>query len=587
MPLLKPQVQDEDSFFGLEGDRLDAAETVDRNVLLLAGPGAGKTHLLVAHSVYLASAQKGHVIQLTFSRNAAAELGKRTKKHLSEYSQRRVYSGTIHSYALSLLQSYGWRLNLGRPLNVLESNKDIREFAQEVAAQRLERVPDDFAEVLDQKLRRRQLSELERNGDGLMAAVIAQMVATGNLTWSLIVDLTLRLLKEDNPILSSVRHHNPFVLVDEAQDCDPLQLDFLETLVGRGKDGNHIFIAMDPDQSLYAFRDADPARVLAWAEGFEPRKFELTENYRCKPRIVALSRYVLGKQVTAVEGGEAFLMFGRDKGGEARYVADQIAARIEKGRSADRMAVLGRNNYVIRPVIEVLQQRGMAHRVREAASFDAGEEKILAALILLHEWDEGLPWAERSQRLLQSVFDVSDPAALAPASEEGLTHPGDVFADPRWVQLRDALGQSTLGDLITETARILEIKIDPDSSSLLELAKRSRRLAQLLQQARTGGKVESAGHQGTLVTTFHGAKGLEFDVVFLVGCEDGVIPDYRANNESELKQERRALYVALSRAAEEIVVTGARRDGNRKREPCRFLPGTGSAIWTGAKVAPE
>ncbi len=588
MALARLAHHDEDTFFGLEGERLEAALTVDRNLLVLAGPGAGKTHLLVAHAVHLASTQKGRVIQLTFSRNAANELERRVQGHLSPYASRRVITGTIHSYALKLLQSYGWRLELGRPLNILESRKDIQSFAQEVATQRQERIADDFAERLEQKLRLQVLKEEERASTTLMGAVIDQMRITGNLTWGLTLDFAHTLLTRDSAILSSLRHHDPFVLLDEAQDCDPLQLSFVEALVGKGPGGNHLFVAMDPDQSLYAFRDADPERALAWAEGFQPVRYELSENFRCEPRIVALSRYVLGKGEEAVgEGGSATLMIGRDKRGEAGYVAEEVRARLERGELPERIAVLGRHNYVIQPVIEALRDRGISVRVRKSVDFDLVEEKILAALALLHQWDNREPWAEQGFRTLRTVFGISKLDGLPDEGNSPDSHQGDQLAEPRWVELCEILDSSRVpATLVRKAARILDVELDEENSTLLEMAEKSRRLGQLLQQARSGARFDVFGDHGVLVTTFHGAKGLEFDIVFLVGCEDGIIPDYRARSKNEQMQERRALYVALTRAAKEVVVTGARLDEQRRRDPCRFLPPKESSIWTKATLAP-
>ena len=567
----------------LVGERLDAATTVDSNVLVKAGPGAGKTHLLVGHAVYLARTQPGNIIALTFSRNAAKELSQRIAGMLHASERRNVVATTIHSYAFRLLETHGYRIGLGRPLEVLESVRDIDALAQEVATETGGLIDDSVASRLQKLLRRRALSDADRAGETVFGRVLERMRETGRLTWEYCIELATQLIEAED-LRSSIQHHDRFILVDEAQDCDRSQLVFLWKLIG-GPEGNHTLVAMDPDQSLYAFRDANPEEALRWANALQPRVVELTESYRCPARITLLARAVLNNSVgdlPLVLSGEARFFQGSERASEAKFIADQVRQRIDSGVKAERIAILGRSNYLLEFVQTELDRVSVRYRLSPRTHFSQDETLVVSVLQLLHDLDEGLPLTPLAHKALQDTFEMDDPARQeleARTIHEELSELSEVLEDPRW----DAICQiweSSLhpSRLIPEIAGCLQLEVAGDQP-LIHLASQTRTVSALLNKIRRGHRPSIAA-SGLLVATFHGSKGLEFDTVFLLGCEDGIIPDYRSLADEQLVHERRALYVALTRASREVVVTSVKRDGNRTRKPSRFLPFTVPGLWT-------
>lgn len=549
----------------------------------MAGPGAGKTHLLVAHAVYLAQTRTGGIVVLTFSRNAAQELARLIAARVPPMAAKRVAARTIHSYALDLLKAYGYRLGLGRPLEVLET-RDVGELAQEVASELGEPLPVGFAKKLEQLLRRRALCAEDRAMTSVTGRVLERMRTTGRLSWELCLDLAIELVQTAPDVVESIRHHDRFLLLDEAQDCDPAQLELLERIVA-DPGGNHLFVAMDLDQSLYAFRDADPERVLEWARRFQPREFELTENFRCAPRIVALARAILRDERPREipERGLTRFFHGSNRVNEARFVAGQVAQRLLGGTPTHRVAVLGRDNYLIEPVLKVLKEEGTPVRSRPRTTFSQAEQEVLAVLDLLWEWEEQSPLSRQGARTLRRVFNLDgetlDRLEARSLHEESF-HPADILDDQRWRDLLH-LREKRLhpGHLVREAARALGRDLTTETT-LLELAGNARTLSQLLRQARQGAWPSPVRTDGVLVTTFHGSKGLEFDVVFLVACEDGIVPDRRASTQAEIRQEQRALYVAITRASREVVITCVNQDRGRRQKPSRFLPAPQDPLWT-------
>ena len=584
-PLPKYPEQDPTHDLGLEGQRLEAAVAVDRNILALAGPGSGKTHLLVAHAVYLARTQAGNVVVLTFSRNAAQELQERIASKLSSHENRQIAVGTIHSYAMRLLDAYGYRLGLGKPLEVLEES-DIDALAREVAAKNGQPLVYGFAKRLSRLLRRRLLSESDQAGRTLEGMALLEMRRSGRLSWELCVDLAEELLR-DPAVRSSLHHHDRFVLLDEAQDCDLAQLSFLRHLVGN----NHVFVAMDPDQSLYAFRDADPTQALRWARKFEPQEFQLTESYRCPPRVIALANEILSKpmkHVGAGDRGATHFFFGSNRNKEAVFVADQVEARLQDGVPEGRIAVLCRENKPLNRVAEELASRDIDVRRKIQPEFSLVEQRLIGMLQLLHELEEGSalsPLALRSlARELASSEEVVQ-SVEAQAIRGEIMDLAVIIDNDQWLEVLQAREQAMhLSRFVRAVARVLDVEI-PEEGPLVRIAHESRSLSLLLRRCRQGSLSATDLSGQVLVTTFHGSKGLEFETVFIMACEEGVIPRFRTP-EDELVQERRALYVAITRASNEVVITAVRQDQSRNREPCRFLPLARRDLWTTVQGLP-
>ena len=447
------------------------------------------------------------------------------------------------------------------------------------------RVEPRFAGALARRLRRGTLRAKDRQPSALIGRVLSRMRQDGKLTWEACIDFATELLKSAEEVAASVRFHDRFLLVDEAQDCDPAQLNFLDQLLG-GDEPSHLFVAMDPDQSLYAFRDADPDLVLRWARSYSPDEFELTENFRCKPRITTVARHVLGKAIRSDGGSEGTAHFyhGKDRDGEAQFVAEKVVRKISEGTPAEKIAVLARKNHLLDGVRTALIDSGVTVRRSASKDFSRQEQAVLGVLHFLHEWEEGNPAGPQTAMILRRLFNIPEKEIRESEAEasSGQVHPGETLVDPRWQELC-SLRESRMhpSELIQKVAQIFHWDLG-DDVFLRTLAANSRTLSQLLRQARSGSLPETLGRRGVLVGSFHASKGLEFNAVFILACEDGIIPDYRARTDHALQQERRALYVAMTRASDELVVSCSGRGRDLPR-PSRFLPASKSPLWSASK----
>jgi len=568
--------------FDLSPERAEIARTDNHNVLVLAGPGAGKTHLLVAHACWLAERRAGKVILLTFSRKAAGEMQRRVDNVLDTSTARIVNIATLHAYALSLLRAHGYRLSLRADVEPI-SSKDVQALADEVARRnRLPPMPD-FAQRFETYQRiRGNLSSPQL--PPLVALMERELRQTSRLDWDSCIRLATELLSSHTEIRQSVRQHDRFILIDEAQDCDAGQLALLEQLVGSPPGDRHLFIVMDPDQSLYAFRHANADLVRTWATQYVDSPIEISENRRCAPRIQAVARYVLDGSVrTPLVPGYAVLRKSKDRKSEADWIAAEVETRLRRGFDANRIAILARRRSRLTEIEHTLPSVAPI-RSDTSEVWTPPEERLLAILAFLKDWRDGTMSPAVVSTYLVDVAGLSLNQAqnLEEQSLSRNQHPGDNVENGTWKALTSwvdgpRMTPAQLVERLAEAEGIDLVEIRP----LHEVAKAARNLTELLRVTTIGPTPQRAPANGLLVTTFHGAKGLEFETVFVVGCEDRTIPDFRATTPKQLQEERRALYVAITRAATEAVLTWVTRDGSYAKRATPFLPEASSDLWSG------
>lgn len=528
---------------GLSEERIDAATSTDVNVLLLAGPGAGKTHLLTAHAAFLASRCEGRIVLLTFSRNAAAEMQTRATHHLGRASEgRRVVTRTIHAHAFEILRVHG-RV-LGIPGNVAPPSRRLQERCMRIAAQKLGvAAPHKFTDWLDRHRRLGTEASPPSPAYQLFAdAFEGALLDSAALDYGSAVIRATELLVRNSAIRDSIQRHDRHILLDEAQDCDPSQLEFLNALHGAAV---HLCVAMDPDQSLYGWRQADPAKVEAWARGKCSKEFALTENFRCAPRVHALARYVLtgiGSAPNPAEGIVEQLSFST-LDAEAEY----LVAEAQSTPRLDRAAILARAGWRLDTVTRALQSASVP------------------------VWAHLADWSESDIRVLRAL-SVVDSLTVARAAGSPLPYQEN-FTNEVIESLRSLSTQKRDPAQLAEAVATAVGVTSGDVHHLLRMAGRARSLQNFLREAAQGpGESPRGGHSLT-VSTFHGAKGCEFDVVYLVGVEERVVPDHRSTGSAkDLLAERRALYVAVTRASRRVVMTSA-----AGAMPSRFLDGAAAA----------
>ncbi len=572
-----PRPLDPLASFGLDQERSRVARTTDRHVLLLAGPGAGKTHLLTAHAAWLAHLDDGLVVMLTFSNKAAAEMRARVDAAVSRSDSRRVVAQTLHAHAMSLLRAHGQHLGLPASTDILEK-ADVQALADGLAREHRVAALDDFADRFERFQRRGGRVDAAMVPP-LVALVVAEMRRRGRFDWNTCIRLATELLITREAVSRTVRHHERFVLLDEAQDCDAAQLAFVDALVGGPKGSTHLCIAMDADQSLYKFRDADPDKVLGWAKTYQPQPVELTENHRCAPRIQALASRVIERPYGGgVDPGVARWLSSPDETAEARMVCDQIVAACRR-MLPDRIAVLSRRRARLNALEAALRAAGVPVR-SDAAPLDRRGQIVALGVEFLATLDEGRPARFSARPFLEALPGIGTnlDERIAEADAQGV-HFGELLDVPEWLEMRRWLeAPRAPEEIVRRLAQLANMTLE-DGDDILALAREEHTFKSFVRTLRAPTRGASAA--GVVLTTFHGAKGLEFDLVVVLGCEDGVIPDWRSREPADVLADRRALYVALTRAAHEVVLTGVTRNQSGvAQKPSRFVPVADDPLWS-------
>jgi DNA helicase II / ATP-dependent DNA helicase PcrA len=544
---------------GLSAEQRAVVEALDGPVLVVAGPGAGKTRTLVAriaHAVRARGEDPEGWLALTFSRRAAEELRERIETELGP-AARRVTATTFHALGHALLHELRGELGLSRSLRIASEIERI-ELAREL-----------FAESATAARRRlEELSRLRRTGGPLSDDVARYRSALWERDWldfDALIELPVELLEREPRLRDALRARYRRVCVDEFQDVDPLQYRLLRALVPA--DG-HLCAVGDPDQAIYGFRGADVEFFLHFERDFPgARRLELRHNYRSSPTIVQASLEAIapasalpGRELRAVRpaAGAAPIVLheAASERAEAEFVAHSIEQRIggtslfsfDSGRTGAEpgdaasfadFAVLYRTDAQSRALVEALERSGIPFQKRS-------HDRLLER-----------PGVARLARALEARAGASDPVR----------------------PLLDRLAQTARELVASEAASAAELA---DCVDLLgPLAHRcGSDVARLLLELELGAEVDSLDPRADRVSllTLHAAKGLEFPIVFVTGCEDGLLPLRFERGDAgadALAEERRLFFVGMTRAGARLYLTRARqrtwRGQSLQPEPSPFL----------------
>jgi DNA helicase-2/ATP-dependent DNA helicase PcrA len=534
-------------------DRLDAMQRVAASapggpLLIVAGPGTGKTRTLTHRIAYLC-AELGVVpercLAITFTRRASAELRERLDALLGADAED-ITVGTFHSVGLTILKENAKAAGLGTKWRIADENErtELREQAGD----------DDLAYA--KLLRQQDLVDLDE-----------------------LITLPVALLRDEPALVEKYRRRWQWIFVDEYQDVDEVQYELLRLL--SPADGNLCAIG-DPDQAIYSFRGADVKYFLRFNEDFvDARLVRLTRNYRSSAPILAAA-------VQAI--APSSLVNGR-RLDPARL--DPEAALVGRYPAA---SVADEADFVVRTIDELVG--GLSHRSLDSGRVDSRSAAMgnlsFSDIAVLYRTDA------QSGPIVEALSRAGIP--VQKRSHNRLRDRAGVQVIAR--ELRHANGREPLSARVKVTAQALAQRyaaptldaehLAPDdiwaaADLLMPLAhKIGDDLPQFLQEIATGAEVDALDRRAEAVNllTLHAAKGLEFPVVFLVGCEDGLLPLRWPGStpaDEEIAEERRLFFVGLTRAQDRLYVSHAarrfRHGTEREQSPTPFLDAIDSGLF--------
>jgi DNA helicase II / ATP-dependent DNA helicase PcrA len=548
-------------------DRLDAMQRVAASapggpLLVVAGPGTGKTRTLVHRIAYLCAdlgTQPRHCLAITFTRRAAEELATRLADLLGPAAAD-ITVGTFHSLGLAILREHADRVGLSPRLRVAEEADRLAALAEVGVADARKLDGDPAAR--------------ERYAKALRAQDAVDLDD--------LITLPVRLLQDDPGLAREYRGRWPWVFVDEYQDVDAGQYELLRLLVA--PDGNLCAIG-DPDQAIYSFRGADVSYFLRFAADFtDARTVRLARNYRSTAPIVAAAAQAIAP---------SSLVPGR------RMDPTRLDPEAPPIQLYPASSTVDEADFVVRTIDDLVG--GLSHR-----SLDSGRVDGHGAARALSFSDIAVLY--RTDAQAASIVDAlaRGGVPVQKRSHDRLRDRPGVAAIARELRFATGLGGS-LAARVRLTGQLLAERPTLDGAVpaedvhlamdlLMPLAQRcGDDMEQFLAEIATGAEVDALDPRAEAVTllTLHAAKGLEFPVVFLVGCEDGLLPlrlpgarrDHGGASAGEPEttaEERRLFFVGLTRARDRLYLSHTRRRyryGNeREMAPSPFLAAIDPAL---------
>ncbi len=607
----------------LDEDQRRAVTHGEGPLLVVAGAGSGKTRVLTTRIAWLLATGRAHshqILAVTFTNKAAREMVERVEALLGG-PLRGGFVGTFHRFALQLLRRHPREAGLPERFAVCDAEDQKRLLQQVLTSQGvaeselpLKVVRARVSAAKNALLRPAQLAELAHAAFDARIARLYQayqerLAAAGAVDFDDMLGLAVALLEEHDTLRRGLAERFQWLLVDEYQDTNVAQARLVRLLGGPHP---NLTVVGDEDQSIYRWRGAEVENILRFEEAYPTATVvTLGRNYRSAEPILQAAAALIAhntrrrpKQLSAQAGaGVPVAIFqAADENDEARFVMDELAAA-----SGGTVAVLYRTNAQSRPFEAELVRRGVPYVVVGGTRFwERAEVKdALAYLRLVVAPDDELAFRRAIRVPARGVGDAAMDHLSRAAAQWGVSLPEAARRSPSSLtpRARIALGEFfALIDAVAAEAtpaaavrRLLDSSGLVDQYSLEDEDDRARRanLDQLLAAAAEGGErgldlgafldevvllsdadTSTAGAP-VVLSTLHAAKGLEFDTVFLVGMEEGLLPLTRSGDDTDAEEERRLAYVGMTRARRRLYLTWAtvRRLHGQQVEgrPSRFL----------------
>ncbi|HYI37740.1 MAG TPA: UvrD-helicase domain-containing protein [Thermoleophilaceae bacterium] len=657
---------------GLNDPQRQAVTHGDGPLLILAGAGSGKTRALTRRIAYLVSTGQAHpseILAITFTNKAAAEMRERVEALVGART-RAMWVMTFHAACARILRSDAERLGYTRGFTIYDESDSVRLIKQcmdelgtdhkRFPPRAIKRqVSDAKNQLLDADAYRLKISGyFEQTAAEVYELYEQRIHAMNAMDFDDLLFQSVNLFQLFPEVLERYRRSFKHVLVDEYQDTNHAQYQWLRLLA---EEHRNLAVVGDDSQSIYAFRHADIRNILEFEHDYpDAEVVKLEQNYRSSQTILDAANAVINNNRAQIEkhlwtengkGEPIHMREMEDEHSEARYVAGQIEKHVEGGGSRNDVAVFYRANAQSRVLEDTLVRYGVSYQVIGGTRFyERAEVKdALAYLTLLTNPQDVVSFqrvvnspkrgiGDTSQARIvghantigEAVFDVAlDPQAVPGLGTAAVKAVGRFMATME--KLRDGADESSVGDLLHETLSDVGYIEALENERTIESQGRLENLEELVSVAREYDasadepSVEEFLQQVSLFSaqdaieddegvvtlmTLHNAKGLEYDVVFLIGMEDGVFPHSRSIEAGDIEEERRLFYVGVTRARNELFLTHARtralyggRDWNvpsrflgevppeltdaEEQTPARTLAGSWNAPRPGAASAPE
>ncbi len=620
----------------LNESQREAVEIISGATLVLAGAGSGKTRVLtykLLHLLVKKILKPNQILAVTFTNKAASEMKSRVSNMLN-FPIDRMWLGTFHSLSLKILRKHYEKVGLKNNFVIIDADDQVKLIKKICDQEKIDTkdIPPKFFVSSIDNLKNKGIfyNELKvnkyRNNDKELRKVYKiyqeELLRINCVDFGDLILLCIKLFKENDKVIKYYQNLFNFILVDEYQDINFIQQKWLEFLYQGHK---NICCVGDDDQSIYSWRGADVTNLLEFKKNFNtPNIIRLEQNYRstknileCASILIDKNKNRFGKKLWSEnEVGEKININGFwETKEEAIFTTDQIENLISKKVKLSEIAILFRVSAHTRTFEERLISIGLPYKIIGGLRFYERKEikDIIAYLRLINNLSDDLAFERVINVPKRGVgkTTISKITQIARLNNVSMFEASQIFINENntkvnleinnfvtkvlnWKKIKKNFDHIELTKVVLEDSKYIdylenELKNSKHPENLSRLDNINEFLESLKDFENLEGFLEHVGlvmeniantDVSTIsLMTMHGAKGLEFDYVFLAGWEEGVFPSQRSLDElgnKGLEEERRLAYVALTRARKKIFISYvnqnrysfASHDFNR---PSRFI----------------
>ncbi len=526
----KVKIKNKASSIGLDSNQQKAVKNIYGPLLINAGPGSGKTRTIterIANIINTTQTSPSSCLAVTFTRRAAAEMKDRLEKLIPSQGDN-VLVHTFHSLGLEILRNHYLNVELPSDFRVIDEASKISRISAEFSVS--PRQAYGLARGIS--LYRRSGKLRDPKIPAFAEKYEKSLREDGFVDFDDLVILPVRILESDAEIKDLWSKKFTFISVDEYQDIEPIQYKLVKLLASNH---DNICVVGDPNQSIYGFRGADPAFFKKFIDDFPNTcLIKLNTNYRCSSAVNSLAEYIIGNAFSKGRGKDNIKLYkGISEAAEAEYIVMRIEEivgghnffSIDSGRSEGRdesdlsfsdIGILYRTEAQSSVIAEALNRAGIP--------FSKYSHKLLCEMSGVKEMLEAVASAPEEDGILDVLEREEDKVSLGP----------------------DYASHSRIMNMLLEIAR----KCNYDRTAFIDNVMLSSEVDFMDPRA-----------ERVSLLTMHAAKGLEFNTVFIAGCEDGIIPLYwdRSPDPEETAEERRLFYVAVTRAEKRLFMSYAEK----------------------------
>lgn len=563
----------------LDPEQLAAVEANDRAIAVLAGPGSGKTRVLSYRARLLLTRDKNsNCLLLTFTNKAAAEMKSRAMA-LSPVLSKRIWASNFHNFALSVLRSHGMHVGIAPDFDVLDDAE--REELAARAAQGADCA--NHGKAWSSQRLRQQLptAEVTKFRDAFEALKRKE----GVVDFDDLIVYVVQLFQQKPDIAKAYAAYYQHILIDEFQDTNAAQFALVRALAEHASAASTIGVFADDDQAIFGFAGAETKNIQRFCDDLQAKVYPLTTNYRCSDEIVKVANRLIkanranGREMKSQKKGSVVVArVFENMVDEAAVICTEVQKSIASGRAPHSISILVRNAYRADAMKATLAERHIPYSNWLGPSYEAGETRRMRVCLAVVR-----PLlTNRSCRHLCEMLAIKDvPATPTVNTQEFLLKWKAKAAVKHLLAVRElAEKKQKVSEVVMEVCNCIKA-VDPefaDAERLIaevvafEAHDPEYSLDQLLADLALGGRTGApTSGGGVKLATIHRTKGLQWPTVYLVGLDEGHLPDFRTSTNEGLREERRLCFVGVCRAEDNLTITRIRVFKGHLKAPSPFI----------------